>query len=70
MSVAGADFTIIKFKIYLTWQPPIMISVVLQGLWLSQYTCNFWIPDEPQYVGFSLISKNQYWLSQASLVSW
>jgi hypothetical protein len=32
MLVDGDDFAIIKFKIYLTWQPPKMISVFLPKL--------------------------------------
>ena len=28
VSVDGDDFIIIKIKIYLTWQPPIMVSVL------------------------------------------
>jgi hypothetical protein len=31
-SVDGDDFTIIKVKIYLTWEPSIMISVLLPEL--------------------------------------
>jgi hypothetical protein len=32
VSVDGDDFIIIKIKIYLTWQPPIMVSVLLPEL--------------------------------------
>jgi hypothetical protein len=28
----------------------------------SQYLCNFQILDKPQYVDFSIISKNQHYL--------
>ena len=34
MSLDEDDFTLIKIKDYLTWQPPIMISVFLARLWL------------------------------------
>jgi len=34
------DFTIIKFKIYLTWQPSIVISEILTEVGYSQYTWN------------------------------
>ncbi len=43
------DFTIIKIKICLTWQPPNMISVVLAELELNlsqnDISLSYWQPD-------------------------
>ncbi len=37
LSLDGDDFKTIKIKIYLTWQPPIVISVILTKVGYSQY---------------------------------
>ena len=41
MSVDEDDFTIINVKIYLTWQPPIIVSAFLPELWFASTYLQF-----------------------------